>query len=140
MRRIAALDHERHADVEVVGEVDLRAPLRRVRHPADHRVALLREQRGDDPVEADVLELGPDAHQPPDPGADVDVGPDRGRAVARFHRRIAEVRAEDDLARLGDARRRCDAGSGIRSGRKGQSREGAGKERRASLHFSCTSQ
>ena len=63
MCRVALLDHERLADRDVVDERDLLAARRRVVHAADDRVALLREQCGDDRVEAGVLELGLDAHR-----------------------------------------------------------------------------
>ena len=72
--RIALLHHQRLADAEVVDERDLLPALGRVVHAADDRVALLREQRGDDAVEAGVLELRLHAEPLRDCGADVDVG------------------------------------------------------------------
>src|SRR5207248_7378660 len=112
--RIALRDQKRLADLEVIDERDLLAPLRRVVHPADDRVALLREQRRDDALEACVVEAGSDSHPFRNLVPDVDVGTLRrsGTGLVELLRRVRDVAAKHELARALDVRRGLDVGGG----------------------------
>src|SRR5439155_7814767 len=81
------------------------------------------EERGDDPVEAGVVEARLDPHPLGDVAADVDVRTfgRRRPGLVRLLRRIRDVAAEDEGARALDRTRRRDRGSsgGCRCGSRG---------------------
>src|SRR5579862_709103 len=107
--RIALLRDQRLADAEVVDEGDALGARGRVVHPADDCVALVREERGDDAVEAGVLELRLVADQLGHVGADVDVRAEILAALDELLGRVADVAAEEQglgVSRCGRLRSR----------------------------------
>jgi hypothetical protein len=110
VRRIAALDHERLPDLEVVDEGDLLPSLRRVVHARDDGIAFLGEQRRDDPVEAGVVEACLDAHAARDVCTDVDIRALGGgrSGLVRLLGRVGDIAAESKRARALDRGRRGD--------------------------------